>query len=113
MSETKNLLEVNDLKMHFATGSKGLFSKEKNYVYAVDGVNFSIRPGETLGLVGESGCGKSTVARAVAQIYKPTSGEVLLDGKEFFYRHFSILLSVTEPTSFEDWINISPRLRLP
>ena len=51
MSETKNLLEVNDLKMHFATGSKGLFSKEKNYVYAVDGVNFSIRPGETLGLV--------------------------------------------------------------
>ena len=82
MEETKNLLEVNDLKMHFVTGSKGLFSKEKNYVYAVDGVNFTIKPGETLGLVGESGCGKSTVARAVAQIYKPTSGEVLLDGKD-------------------------------
>lgn len=82
MADTQNLLEVNDLKMHFPMGSKSLFSKEKNYVYAVDGVNFSIKPGETLGLVGESGCGKSTVARAVAQIYKPTSGEVLLDGKD-------------------------------
>ena len=49
MEETKNLLEVNDLKMHFVTGSKGLFSKEKNYVYAVDGVNFTIKPKSTAG----------------------------------------------------------------
>ncbi|MCQ2981209.1 MAG: ATP-binding cassette domain-containing protein [Treponemataceae bacterium] len=84
MSEQKSeyLLEVKDLKMHFPMGSKGLFSRQKNYVYAVDGVNFAIKPGETLGLVGESGCGKSTVARAVAQLYKPTAGEVLLDGKD-------------------------------
>ncbi len=85
MEETKKndiLLDVKGLKMHFPTGTKGLFNREKTFVYAVDGVDFQIRRGETLGLVGESGCGKSTVARAVAQLYKPTAGEVLLDGKD-------------------------------
>src|SRR5574344_1910804 len=76
------LLQVKDLKMHFPTGTKGIFNNEKTFVYAVDGVSFDIKRGETLGLVGESGCGKSTVARAVAQLYKPTSGEVLLAGTD-------------------------------
>lgn len=75
------LLQVKDLKMHFPTGTKGIFNNEKTFVYAVDGVSFDIKRGETLGLVGESGCGKSTVARAVAQLYKPTAGEVILNGK--------------------------------
>ena len=78
----QNLLEVKDLKMHFSAGANGLFGGKKNYVYAVDGVNFTLKKGETLGLVGESGCGKSTVARAVAQLYKPTSGEVIFNGKD-------------------------------
>jgi len=76
-----NLLEVKDLRMYFHTGTKGLFNREKRYTYAVDGVSFNIKKGETLGLVGESGCGKSTVVRAVSHLHTPTSGEVYLDGK--------------------------------
>ena len=53
----QNLLEVKDLKMHFSAGASGLFGGKKNYVYAVDGVNFTLKKGETLGLVGGSGCG--------------------------------------------------------
>ena len=75
------LLEVKDLRMYFHTGTKGILKREKHYTYAVDGVSFNIKKGETLGLVGESGCGKSTVARAVSRLYTPTSGEVYLDGK--------------------------------
>jgi oligopeptide transport system ATP-binding protein len=76
-----NLLEVKDLKMHFPVGTQGLFNREKRFTYAVDGVSFSLRKGETLGLVGESGCGKSTVVRAISRLHTPTSGEVYLDGK--------------------------------
>jgi oligopeptide transport system ATP-binding protein len=82
MSEKEVLLDVKNLKMHFPIGGKRLIKGQQNYIYAVDGVDFQIRKGETLGLVGESGCGKSTTARAVAQLYKPTAGEVLLHGKD-------------------------------
>jgi len=68
------LLEVKGLKMHFPTA--------RGWVRAVDGVDFQIRRGETLGLVGESGCGKSTTARAVAQLHRPTAGQVLLKGRD-------------------------------
>jgi len=81
MSETKELLEVRGLKMHFPYGG-GLFGGQKGKIYAVDGVDFAIVRGETLGIVGESGCGKSTTARAIAQLYKPTAGEVLLEGRD-------------------------------
>ena len=74
------LLEVNDLKKHFPIRS-GFLSGVTGYVYAVDGVSFSIEKGETLSLVGESGCGKSTVGRAVLRLIEPTAGQVLLDGK--------------------------------
>jgi oligopeptide transport system ATP-binding protein len=67
--------------MHFPAGHKGFLKREKQFIYAVDGVSFSIKKGETLGLVGESGCGKSTVVRALARLYTPTSGEVFLNGK--------------------------------
>ncbi len=76
------LLEVKNLKMYFPFSSGKMFNRKKNYIYAVDDVNFTLRRGETLGLVGESGCGKSTVVRAVAQLYKPTAGEVIFDGEE-------------------------------
>jgi len=76
------LLEVKDLCMHFHTGYKGIIKRQKQFIYAVDGVSFSLEKGETLGLVGESGCGKSTVVRALAQLYTPTSGEIYLNGKE-------------------------------
>ncbi len=71
-----NLLEVNDLKMHFPV-KRGFFrSQVIGYVKAVDGVSFYIREGETLGLVGESGCGKTTTGRVVLRAYDPTDGEV-------------------------------------
>ena len=75
------LLEVKDLRMHFPAGYKGIINRRKQFIYAVDGISFSLDKGETLGLVGESGCGKSTVVRALAQLYTPTSGEIYLNGK--------------------------------
>jgi peptide/nickel transport system ATP-binding protein len=73
------LLEVNDLKKHFQVGG-GLF-RPRAFVYAVDGVSFTIRRGETLALVGESGCGKSTVGRAILRLFDITAGQVILDGR--------------------------------
>src|SRR6266403_6381078 len=78
---TAPLLEVEDLKKHFPI-HRGVFSRVSGYVYAVDGVSFHIKRGETLGLVGESGCGKTTVGRAVLQLYKPTAGEVMFEGRD-------------------------------
>jgi oligopeptide transport system ATP-binding protein len=70
------LVRVNDLKMYFPV-TKGIFQRTVGHVKAVDGVSFSIRQGETLGLVGESGCGKSTTGRAILQLYRPTDGQVV------------------------------------
>jgi len=75
------LLTVRDLKVHFPV-QHGLFSRAKVYVKAVDGVSFSLAPGETLGLVGESGCGKTTLGRAVVRLIEPTAGSVTFDGDE-------------------------------
>ena len=79
LSEQSELLTVKDLKMYF-TISEGLFSSKT--LKAVDGVSFSIRKGETLGLVGESGCGKTTVGRTLMHLYKPTGGQIVFDGRE-------------------------------
>ncbi len=78
---TDVILEAKDLKLHFPIEEGLLLKKTVGHVRAVDGVSFSINKGETLGLVGESGCGKSTTARAIAQLYKPTGGEVLFQGR--------------------------------
>jgi len=74
------LLEVNDLKKHFRVGG-GFLGRAPAYVYAVDGVSFEIARGETLSLVGESGCGKSTVGRAILRLFDITAGQVVLDGQ--------------------------------
>lgn len=76
------LLEVTDLKKHFPIKSGVLFQREVAAVKAVDGVSFQIYEGETLGLVGESGCGKSTTGRTILQLYRATSGSVKYKGKE-------------------------------
>jgi peptide/nickel transport system ATP-binding protein len=70
------LLDVRDLKMHFPI-QRGFFRRTVGHVRAVDGVSFTLHEGETLGLVGESGCGKTTTGRAILRAYEPTSGEVL------------------------------------
>ncbi len=78
---TQPLLQVRDLKMHFPV-SRGLFGGPPAQVKAVDGVSFGMKTGETLGLVGESGCGKSTTGRAILQLLQPTSGSVQFEGRE-------------------------------
>ena len=75
------LLDVRGLKKHFPI-YKGIFSRIGGHVYAVDGVSFHIGRGETLGLVGESGCGKSTVGRTVLKLLEPTEGSIRLDGED-------------------------------
>lgn len=76
MSDNNVLLELKDLKMHFPI-KKGFFQRVVGHVKAVDGVSFEIRRGETLGLVGESGCGKTTIGRCIVRAYQPTGGEIL------------------------------------
>ncbi|MEJ6576893.1 MAG: dipeptide ABC transporter ATP-binding protein [Actinomycetota bacterium] len=76
------IIEVNDLHMYFPLASQGIFSRVKGFNKAVNGVSFSINPGETLGLVGESGCGKSTVGRAILKLYEPTSGSIEFEGED-------------------------------
>ena len=76
-----NLLEVKDLEMHFPVTSGIIFQRKVADIKAVDGISFSIRKGETLGLVGESGCGKTTAGRCILQLYKPTGGDVLFEGQ--------------------------------
>jgi len=75
------VLEVAGLKKHFPV-KKGLLRRTTGYVFAVDGVSFSVAEGETLGLVGESGCGKSTVARTVLRLVEPTAGSIRLNGHD-------------------------------
>ena len=74
------LLEVRNLKKHFPLHG-GLLGRQTGAVYAVDGVSFTVNKGETLSVVGESGCGKSTVGKAILRLYPITGGEVLLDGQ--------------------------------
>jgi oligopeptide transport system ATP-binding protein len=77
------LLDVSGLKIHFPI-RKGVMRRAVGAVQAVDGVTFDVRRGETLGLVGESGCGKSTCGRAILSLYKPTSGTVRFEGRDLF-----------------------------
>ena len=78
---SENLVEVKHLQQYFPAGGMG---KNKQYVQAVDDVSFAIRKGETLGLVGESGCGKTTTGRTLLRLYEPTDGTIIYDGKVLF-----------------------------
>src|ERR671939_267420 len=82
MGSGKNLLEVQNLVMHFPLTQGIIFQRQIGAVRAVDGISFFVEKGETLGLVGESGCGKSTTGRAMLQLYQPTGGSVRFDGTE-------------------------------
>jgi len=85
-----NLLEVKNLKVHFPV-KHGLFSRVKEHVKAVDDVSFTIQPGETLGLVGESGCGKTTLGRAIVKLVEPTAGSILFEGEDIAHLSGSAL----------------------
>jgi oligopeptide/dipeptide ABC transporter ATP-binding protein len=99
MAEAAPVLEVKDLKKHFPV-KKGLLRRTVGQVYAVDGVSFSIGEGETLGLVGESGCGKTTAGRAVLRLIEPTSGSVKMQGRDITH------LSKTELRPFRQQMQI-------
>ncbi len=76
------LIDVKNLQMYFPVSSGMLFQRTTAYVKAVDDVSFTVKRGETLGLVGESGCGKTTTGRCILQLYKPTAGQVLFNGQD-------------------------------
>jgi len=82
MSDNDVLLDVQDLKMYFPITQGLLIQRHVGDIKAVDGISFSIKKGETLGLVGESGCGKSTTGRAILQLYQPTGGQVIFQGDD-------------------------------
>jgi len=78
------LMEVRDLKKWFPVTGGGIISRTVGYIKAVDGVSFTIRRGETLGLVGESGCGKTTTGKVILRLSEPTAGEVFFEGRDIF-----------------------------
>ena len=84
-NQNGELVVVKDLVKYFPIRG-GIFRRIVNWVQAVDGVSFSIRKGETLGLVGESGCGKSTIGRTILHLLEPTSGSVVFDKQNVFKR---------------------------
>lgn len=91
VSENNKLVEVRHLQQYFPAGGRG---KQKKYVQAVDDVSFFIRRGETLGLVGESGCGKTTVGRTLLRLYEPTDGTIIYNGETIFDKKEKIAVNM-------------------
>jgi oligopeptide/dipeptide ABC transporter ATP-binding protein len=79
---TQPVLKIEGLQKHFATTTGGAFSKVKGTVKAVDGIDLEIYPGQTIGLVGESGCGKTTAGRTILKLYEPTGGKITFEGQD-------------------------------
>jgi oligopeptide/dipeptide ABC transporter ATP-binding protein len=114
MAATDNILEVDNLKMHFPIRA-GLLRKVVGRVHAVDGVSFRIGRGETLGLVGESGCGKSTIGRMILRLYRPTEGSIRFDGEDITKLHGRGLIAARQKMQmiFQDpYASLNPRFRV-
>jgi len=112
VSVDNELLSVRDLRKHFAVKG-GIFSREIDRVYAVDGVSFDIGAGETLGLVGESGCGKSTTGRCILRLIEPSSGEIRFKGTDVTRMSGPALRSLRRDMQiiFQDpYASLNPRL---
>ena len=101
------LVEVTDLKQHFSIKS-GLFGSK--LLKAVDGVSFKIKPGETLGLVGESGCGKTTVGRTLLRLYEPTSGSIVFDGEEVPDKNITAMRKRMQMVFQDPYSSLNPRM---
>ncbi|MFR1708604.1 MAG: ABC transporter ATP-binding protein [Clostridium sp.] len=112
MSNTEKLIEVKNLCKYFNT-KKSIFKKDKGVLKAVDGVSLHIRKGETLGLVGESGCGKTTLGRTLLKLYSPTAGEIFYDSKEIGKLNTKQMLPYRKQMQmiFQDpYASLNPRL---
>ena len=107
MSEQKHLVDVRNLKQYFTVKSGVL---EKLQLKAVDGVSFTIDEGETLGLVGESGCGKTTVGRTILHLYKPTAGEVWFDGKQVTSKNIGSFRKDMQIVFQDPYSSLNPRM---
>ena len=108
----EELLSVTDLKVHFPI-KKGIFSRIIGYVYAVDGISFALKKGETVGLVGESGCGKTTTGMAILRLIEPTAGKVIFDGMDVSHMTKSQLQSLRRQMQiiFQDpYSSLNPRM---
>ena len=101
------LLEVKDLKQHFPIRT-GWFSSKP--LKAVDGVSFEIKPGETLGLVGESGCGKTTVGRTILHLYQPTSGEIIYNGQQITSQNIHKFRQEMQIVFQDPYSSLNPRM---
>ena len=106
-AKSEYLLEVRDLKQYFPV--KTGFMKTLP-LKAVDGVSFSIKPGETLGLVGESGCGKTTVGRSILRLYTPTGGEVIFDGKPVDEKSIHEMRKQMQMVFQDPYSSLNPRM---
>ena len=115
MVENAPLLEVKGLKKHFPVNEGLILMKTVGHVQAVDGVSFTIKQGETLGLVGESGCGKTTTSKLILRLEQPTEGQVLLNGQDIYgFKGQDLKNYRTEVQAvFQDpWSSLSPRMRV-
>lgn len=114
MTTNDSLLQVRQLKKYFPLRS-GILSHITGHVYAVDDVSFALKTGETLGLVGESGCGKSTVARLLLRLIEPTAGDVIFDGKNIYALDRAELRQLRRQMQiiFQDpYASLNPRLTI-
>ncbi len=107
MSEQKHLVEVRNLKKYFPIKS-GMMNK--TVLKAVDDVSFTIDEGETLGLVGESGCGKTTVGRTLLHLYTPTAGEVFFDGKQVTEKNIGEFRKDMQIVFQDPYSSLNPRM---
>ena len=114
LTSQRPILEVLDLKTHFPA-AKNFLGKVKSYVKAVDGVSLQVYPGETLGLVGESGCGKTTLGRSILRLAEATSGKVLFEGKDILKMNPRELKSIRKDMQiiFQDpYSSLNPRMTI-
>jgi oligopeptide transport system ATP-binding protein len=113
--DTKPLLEVRGLRMHFPVTEGIITHRKVGEVKAVDGIDFTVRRGETLGLVGESGCGKTTTGRCILRLERPTAGEILYDGVDIAKLERKELLSLRRRIQvvFQDpYSSLNPRMKV-
>src|SRR3989442_4328218 len=113
--EAEPILRAQALTKHFPVTRGMLWTRIVGWVKAVDGISFSIQPGQTLALVGESGCGKTTTAKVILRLEDPTSGEVFVDGKAVHELNGDALKeyrTIVQAVFQDPWSSLSPRMRV-